>query len=131
MPFDGNPAASLIGDPGASLPSPVAFTARDPGFSPPRIASLAAGSGASTYSTGTSEAICAWMRAISSRRGRLRFDTTMRAGTFGPRSFGLRCQVRAIVDPPAHNEKNTDTSSAHWARGRESDEKRKRGEKRG
>ena len=56
MPPCGNLQASVTGEPGASLPRPVALITSEPGFSVATAASLSVGVEAWTYSMGTSRA---------------------------------------------------------------------------
>ena len=96
-----------MGEPGASLPRPVALITSEPGFSPAMTRSLSSGVGASTYSTGTPKPSASLMRRSESSRAGLRFETTTRDGRSSPRSGRVRYQVMAIVEPPAPMEKSS------------------------
>ncbi len=89
------------GEPGPSLPRPVAFTTRDPGGRVRMIASVSSGRGVCTYSIGRSKSCRALISRISARRPGLRLDTTMRAGRSARCAAPAMCDTRAMLEPPA------------------------------
>src|SRR5471032_245365 len=72
-----------------------------------KTASLSSAVGATTYSHGTSNFSSRWIRSISSSLPADRFDTMTFEGRSAPRSFCIRCQVSAMVEPPAPIEKTS------------------------
>jgi len=98
----------VIGEPGVSLPIPVALMTSDPGVSAASSRSFTRGSLFSTYRTGVEAPSLAWMARIASSRAAVLPTTVMPEAA----RRSISCTVIAVAEPPAPRHRTSDRPAA-------------------